>query len=68
MGPLIDRMEDTFFRRLYEKGLKEGEEKGRGQGEASLLLRMLRHKFGAVSAADEERIRTATPAQLELLE
>lgn len=25
MGSLIDPMEETFFRRLYEKGLKEGE-------------------------------------------
>lgn len=70
MGLLIDPMEDTFFRRLYEKGLREGEEKGREQGreqgEASLLLRMLRHKFGVVPTASEERINSATPAQLEL--
>ena len=66
MGLLIDPMEDTFFRRLYEKGLKEGEEKGREQGEASLLLRMLRHEFGSVPAAAEDKIRTATPPQLEL--
>ena len=66
MGLLIDPMEDTFFRRLYEKGLNEGREQGREQGEASLLLRMLRHKFGVVPTAAEERINKATPAQLEL--
>ena len=34
MAFLIDPMEDTFFRRLYEKGLTEGEEKGREKGRA----------------------------------
>ncbi len=69
MGLLIDPMEDTFFRRLYEKGLREGEEKGReqgrGQGEAAILLRMLRRKFGTLSAASEDRINSAAPDQLE---
>ena len=65
MGLLIDPMEDTFFRRLYEKGLREGEEKGREQGEAAILLRMLRRKFGTIPAASEDRINSAAPDQLE---
>ena len=77
MGLLIDPMEDTFFRRLYEKGLREGEEKGREQGheqgreqgreqgEAAILLRMLRRKFGPLPAASEARIKSAAPDQLE---
>ena len=82
MSLLIDPMEDTFFRRLYEKGLTEGEERGiekgiekgmekgmeRGmeKGEARFLLLTLRQKFGPIQASIEDRVNTATSAQLEL--
>ena len=70
MSLLIDPMEDTFFRRLYEKGLTEGEEKGleKGieKGEARFLLLALRQKFGPLQSAIEERINSATSAQLEI--
>lgn len=62
MSFLIDPMEDTFFRRLYEKGLTEGVEKG----EARFLLLTLRQKFGPLQALSEERVNCATSAQLEI--
>ena len=65
MAFLIDPMEDTFFRRLYEKGLTEGEEKGIEKGEARFLLLTLRQKFGPLPAAAEEQIKSATSEQLE---
>ena len=62
MSLLIDPMEDTFFRRLYEKGLTEGVEKG----EARFLLLTLRQKFGPLLASSEEKVNCATSAQLEI--
>ena len=73
MAFLIDPMEDTFFCRLYEKGLMEGEEKGleKGleqgieKGEARFLLLTLRQRFGPLPAVAEEQIKSATSDQLE---
>ena len=69
MAFLIDPMEDTFFCRLYEKGLMEGEEKGLEQGiekgEARFLLLTLRQRFGPLPAVAEEQIKSATSDQLE---
>ena len=78
MSLLIDPMEDTFFRRLYEKGLTEGEErglekgrekgieKGIEKGEARFLLLTLRQKFGPLQASIEDKVNTASSAQLEI--
>ena len=77
MAFLIDPMEDTFFRRLYEKGLTEGEEKGRekgrvegmskgrAEGEARFFLFALRQKFGPLPPSIEQRVQSATSNQLE---
>nr|VFK13713.1 MAG: protein of unknown function (DUF4351) [Candidatus Kentron sp. LFY] len=50
--------------RGMEKGLKRGIEQGRGEGEAVFLMRLLRHKFGPLSPALEQRIRNAEPEAL----
>ena len=44
---------------------EEGREEGRIQGEVTLLERLLRRRFGPVSAATRTRLQTATPEQLE---
>lgn len=44
---------------------EEGREEGIAQGEAAILERQLRRRFGPVSEATRTRLRTATPAQLE---
>ena len=41
MAFLIDPMEDTFFRRLYEKGLTEGREEGKKEGEVRFFSLVL---------------------------
>ena len=61
MAFLIDPMEDTFFRRLYEKGLAEG----RVEGEARFFLFALRQKFGPLPPSIEQRVQSATSNQLE---
>ena len=82
MSLLIDPMEDTFFRRLYEKGLTEGEvkgiekgiekgikkgmEKGMEKGQARFLLLTLHQKFGPLHNSIEEKINSAPSAQLEI--
>lgn len=52
-----------------EKGLKtgllKGKLEGRLEGEATLLQRLLTRKFGILPDAIGQRIRNATPAQLE---
>nr|VFJ88909.1 MAG: protein of unknown function (DUF4351) [Candidatus Kentron sp. LFY] len=52
------------YRQVMEKGLKRGIEQGRGEGEAVFLMRLLRHKFGPLSPALEQRIRNAEPEAL----
>ena len=44
---------------------EEGREEGIALGEATILERQLRRRFGPVSEATRTRLRTATPAQLE---
>ena len=64
----------TSFERVakqkgLEKGLRagkiEGRVEGKIEGESGLLLRLLARKFGPVPKATQERIQTATSAQLE---
>ena len=43
----------------------EGEQKGRQEGEASLLLRLLERRFGALPDWARDRIATADTASLE---
>ena len=54
----------------FHQGLLQGEatgwEKGLLEGEASLLLRMLRRRFGALADAYEDRVRSASGELLEM--
>ena len=47
-----------------EEGLEEGLEKGELQARQQTLLRLARHKFGAVEQAFEQRIRNTTDITL----
>lgn len=44
--------------------LAEGKKQGRADGQRSLLAKLLKLKFGPLDAAAEERLASATPAQL----
>ena len=48
------------------EGRAEGEAKGRAEGEASLLLRLLERKFGAVPVEIDALVRNATLDQLDV--
>lgn len=47
------------------EGRQEGREEGRQEGEATLLQRLLTRKFGILPEPLQQRIQTATSAQLE---
>jgi len=47
------------------RGMERGMERGITVGGTSLLLRLLRSKFGDLPPSIEERVQTAKPAQLE---
>lgn len=49
---------------LLAEGKKQGRVEGRADGQRSLLGKQLKLKFGPLGAAVEERLASATPAQL----
>ena len=70
LGPGVRVPEDLLeVRNMLEARAKrwtqEGLQKGRQDGEAGLLLRLLERRFGAVSDGVRERVRAADTAMLE---
>ncbi|MDN5843771.1 MAG: DUF4351 domain-containing protein [Alcaligenaceae bacterium] len=69
----VTSFERVGIRKGLEQGMQKGEIKGRIEGklegklegEADLLLRLLARKFGLVPKASQQRIQSATSAQLE---
>jgi hypothetical protein len=53
-------MELPYSRRIREEGRQEG----RREGEAEMLLRLLRIRFGTLSADTEARVQEADPETL----
>ncbi len=47
------------------EGLEEGRREGRQEGEGVILRRQLARKFGSLPEAIEQRLKNATPAQME---
>jgi predicted transposase YdaD len=63
-----DKMEVVYEDWLSEtrrEALREGEQKGRLEGEAKLLLRQLHRRFDPLPEWVETRVRAANAAQLE---
>jgi hypothetical protein len=56
---------EMIHKRGYDQGLEKGFDQGREEGSRSTLLRLLRARFGPLPAAAEERVRAATPEQLD---
>lgn len=50
--------------RFYQQAVDEGRVEGRVEGEATLLLHLLRLRFGAVPAEVEARVTTANTETL----
>jgi hypothetical protein len=55
---------DRWNRELQEESLQKGREEGRQEGEARMLLQLLRLKFGSLDSTVEERVRSADADQL----
>lgn len=49
---------------LLAEGKKQGRAEGRADGQRSLLAKQMKLKFGPLDSAAEERLASATPAQL----
>jgi flagellar biosynthesis/type III secretory pathway protein FliH len=54
-------------RRGIEKGVQQGIQQGTQHGEALMLKRLLRHRFGDLPEAIERQLDTAESAELEAL-
>jgi hypothetical protein len=57
-------LELPYLQRIREAGRAEGREAGRREGEAEMLLRLLRLRFGSVPADVTTRVTTADPEML----
>ncbi len=67
MPVYIDLRENEVLGPPYVRGLEEGEQKGRKEGELSILRRLIQKRFGILPASVEERLAAKTPAELEEL-
>uniref|UniRef100_UPI0026182072 DUF4351 domain-containing protein n=1 Tax=uncultured Thermosynechococcus sp. TaxID=436945 RepID=UPI0026182072 len=50
-----------------QEGLQQGLQRGLQQGEAAVVLRQLRRRFGSLPNELEERIRQLSPERIEAL-
>ena len=65
MGTLLDASIREWAAEARREGRNEGRNEGRHEGEVLLLTRMLRKRFGNLPDWADERLRRATPEQLE---
>ena len=65
MPVLNSLLEHKVLGREFKKGLEQGLERGRNEGEAKLLRRQLEHRFKKLPKWVAGKLATATPAQLE---
>jgi hypothetical protein len=65
MDPAKYEYQSEFARRYFSEGRAEGVATGRAEGAASVLAKLLTLKFGALDSVTEERLRSASTAELE---
>jgi flagellar biosynthesis/type III secretory pathway protein FliH len=56
---ILEKGREEGMEEGLEKGMEKGMEKGRQAGEALMVLRLLRLKFGPLAPEIEERVRSA---------
>lgn len=59
--------ESVIYQDILQKGEQQGLQKGLQQGEATVILRLLTRRFGAINPQVEQRIRGLSITQLEEL-
>jgi predicted transposase YdaD len=62
---VVDLMENKVFQARYERGLAEGEAKGKAEGELKVLQAQMNKRFGELPRWAQERLERATTEQLE---
>ncbi len=59
--------ESVIYQQILQEGVRQGQQLGRREGEASLVIRLLERRFGSVDATSLEQIRSLTSDRLEQL-
>jgi hypothetical protein len=67
LGKTVEESVMTAAERLRAEGRVEGHEEGKAEGQAQLLLRLLTLRFGRLEPETEQRIRSASTDELELM-
>jgi predicted transposase YdaD len=62
-----DITQTRFYRDVFQLGAKEGKAEGRQEGEAQLIIRLLKRRCGVLSPNQEAQIRSLDLNQLESL-
>ena len=70
----INIEENPILLRLYTRGLTEGKaegkaegkEEGKAEGKAEILMRLMRHRYGALPETAVAAVLAAQPAELDL--
>jgi hypothetical protein len=64
--PVLNSLLDhKVLGREFKKGREQGRNEGEAKGEAKLLRRILEHRFKKLPNWVDDKLSTATPAQLE---
>ena len=59
--------ESVIYQQILQEGVRQGQQLGRREGEATLVVRLLERRFGSVDATILEQIRSLTSDRLEQL-
>jgi len=76
-GPIIEKEirdmpiqinieENPILLRLYTRGLNEGKAEGKTEGKAEILMRLMRHRYGALPEPVVAAVLAAQPAELDV--
>lgn len=63
----VDLKQTQFYQEVFAEGIQEGRQEGRQEESTSLILRLLRRRFGALDAAQVARIQRLPLEQAEAL-
>ena len=66
---LLEAAQERWWNQAVQEGVEAGLQKGRKlgkrQGEATIVLKQLQLKFGALDSSTRSRVRRAEPEELE---
>lgn len=63
----VDLKQTRFYQEVFAEGIQEGRQEGRQEESTSLILRLLRRRFGGLDVAQVARIQRLPLAQAEAL-